>query len=225
MPDSGSKYRCVIIDDEPHAIEVLQYHMESFTDYSVEAVFTDGFSGLAWIRQHAPDLIFLDIQMPGINGIDVLRNLDQKSAVFLTTAYRHYAPEAFEFEVLDYLMKPISAERLRKGIRRFEEIISRELFQKPDEFLVIRANRSDIRLSLSEVLYFEAMGDYVKCHTHSQDFLTKESMKSLKERLPASRFRQIHRSYIVNLDHVSRKSAAQISLGKLDLPVSRSFRY
>lgn len=225
MAKSSTSYNCIIIDDEPNAIEVIRYHLEAYPDYRIESTFTDGFSALNWLKSNQADIVFLDVQMPGISGIDVLRNLKPSSAVFLTTAYRHYAPEAFEFEVLDYLLKPISGERLRKALLKFEEAQHQRRAKPVEESIQIRANRADIKIQLAGLLYLEAMGDYVKCHTINGVYLTKESLASFAKRLPELHFRQIHRSFIVNLDQITSRSAREVQVADRKMPISRSFRF
>jgi len=224
MNSSIRKYKCIIVDDEQNAIDVIAHHLKDFPDYEIVESFQDGFSALNYLKVAQANLIFLDIQMAGISGIDILKILDTKPSVILTTAYRHYAPEAFEYEVVDYLLKPISRERLRKALLKFEKELTTIESPLNPEGIIIRADRKDTKVVFNNLLYLEAMGDYVRCHTKDQILTTKESLKSLQQRLPKILFKQIHRSYLVNLDHVQVRSAQTYTVAGVELPIGRSFR-
>lgn len=225
MNKAPGRYQCVIVDDEPHAIEIIEHHLGYFKNYEVAETFRDGFSALTWMKTQVVDLLFLDIQMPGISGIEMLKVLGKKTAVFLTTAYRHYAPEAFEFEVLDYLLKPISGERFRKAIQKFEQSRLAISGVNQDKVLIIRSNRADVHVQASSILYLEAMGDYVRIHTTDDAYLTKESLKSILERLPGVDFRQVHRSFIVNMHYVRQRKSHELIIRDRLIPIGRSYRF
>ncbi len=219
------KYRCLIVDDEPNAIQVIEHHLLKYSNYEVMNTFTDSISAGLYLKNNPIDILFLDIQMPGINGIELLKSLNNKPCVFLTTAYRHYAPEAFDLEVLDYLLKPVSEIRLRKALLKFEHLkVAVDEDNESGKTIVIRANRTDYTLNYSKILYLEAMGDYVKCHMVDKVLITKEPLKSLCQKLPELKFRQVHRSYIVNVERISEQSSDKLKVGDKVLPISRSYR-
>ena len=233
MEKSNNTIRCIVIDDEPNAIEVIVHHMQSFEDYTIDAMFTDAFEARQYMKNNLVDIIFLDIQMPGINGLDFLRSLREKPAIFLTTAYRHYAPEAFELEVMDYLLKPISITRLSKALRKFE--IARQklkMMTDPDEeAIIVRSNRMNVKVMLKDLLFLEAKGDYVKLHLksseshlRSSEILTKDTLKSLISKLPSSRFKQVHRSFVINLSAIQSESAHFIQIAGLQIPKGRYYK-
>lgn len=226
MNQINRRHTCMIVDDEANAIEVIEHHLANFPSYEVVSKFHDGMEASQFMKTHTPDLIFLDIQMPGINGLDFLRSLRNPPKVFLTTAYRHYAPEAFELEVLDYLLKPISLDRFRKAIEKYEISIlgDKDIVKLPHNEILVRANRSNIKVDILDILYLEAMGDYVKIHLVTGNLITKETLKSLMKRLPFHLFRQIHRSYVVNTKQVRVESAQFVEILGIRLPVSRIYR-
>ena len=163
--------------------------------------------------------------MPGISGIDLLRTLKNPPAIFLTTAYRHYGPEAFEFNVLDYLLKPISPSRFRKAIEKFENHIRIKEVDSgsKEDKITIRANRTDIRINPSDIIFIQSMGDYIKIQLKDRSMLTKETLKKFIKKLPSS-FRQVHRSFIVNPGFIEAETSSSIIIFGHELPKSRSFR-
>ncbi len=218
--------KCLLIDDEPHAMEVIEHHLQSFPNYQVLAQFTNAIDARFFLKQNPVDLLFLDIQMPGLSGLEFLKSLQNPPTVFLTTAYRHYAPEAFELEVLDYLLKPISLDRLRKALQKYEQAVKLNdlLPDGKDETILIRSNRVDHRIPLHDIIYVEAKGDYLKIHLKTRSLLSKGTLKELGNKLPPTRFKQIQRSYIINLAEIQSESAHSVSMGSIELPVGRSFR-
>ena len=223
--ESNKNKSCIIIDDEINAIDVIDHYLDDFPHIEVAGRFTNAIDANEWLRVNYVDLLFLDIQMPGISGIDFLRSLKNPPPVFLTTAYRHYGPEAFDLEVLDYLLKPISRNRFRKAIEKFEKHI-RIKANKADPVantITIRANRANIKLEFEDILYLESQADYIRIHLKDRRLLTKETLKKISTRLPSS-FVQVHRSYIVNSVHIDEESGTSIRINDVNIPVSRKFR-
>ena len=225
MEESRTLNKCIIVDDEQNAIDVIILHLADYLNIEVEVCFTNAIEASSFLKNNKTDLMFLDIQMPGISGIDFLRSLRNPPAVFLTTAYRHYAPEAFELNVLDYLLKPISSIRFKKAIEKFENHIKTIDLNGDiiENYITVRADRSNIRLKISEILFLESKGDYVKIHLESKHLLTKETLKNFIDKLPSD-FRQIHRSFIVNSKHIDSESSSFVKIGNVSLPLSRSFK-
>ncbi len=217
--------KCIIVDDEKNAIDVIIHHLAEYPHIEILASFTNAVEANSYLKGTKVDLIFLDIQMPGISGIDLLRNLKNPPAIFLTTAYRHYAPEAFELNVLDYLLKPISVSRFKKAIEKFDIYLQMLELEKThiDDHITIRANRSNIRIKPDKILYLEAKGDYIQIHFADKHLLTKETLKAFSAKLP-SYFRQIHRSFIVNSRQIDSETYDSLKIKDIKLPVSRNFR-
>jgi DNA-binding LytR/AlgR family response regulator len=223
--DSNKHRSCIIVDDEMNAINIIEHYLDDYPHIEAVERFTNAIEANNWLKINDVDLIFLDIQMPGISGIDFLMSLKNPPPVFLTTAYRHYGPEAFELNVLDYLLKPISKDRFRKAIEKFEDHIRLKEIQ-PDpasQSIIVRANRSNIRINHEDILYLESQGDYIRIHLKGRRLLTKETLKNISTRLPAQ-FIQVHRSFIVNSTHIDEESGTSIKINDEIIPVSRKFR-
>ncbi|PZX47071.1 LytR/AlgR family response regulator transcription factor [Algoriphagus chordae] len=204
--------KTLIIDDEPLAASIVQEFLAGFPQFELVAVCQNGFQGLKAIQEHKPDLIFLDVQMPKITGFEMLELLDEPPAVIFTTAFDEYALQAFDAMAIDYLLKPFSQERFGQAIEKFmgqqggnEGSIQRlnELAEKRNR-LVVRVKNEIKIIPTHEVSFFEAEDDYIAIHTASGKFLKKMTMKSLEEALDPAKFARVHRSYLVNLNEISK---------------------
>jgi len=210
--------KAIIIEDEEPARELLQNFLKPYTDIEVIGEYIDGFEGAKAINQLKPDLVFLDIQLPRITGIEVLELLDHCPMIIFTTAYDEYAIKAFEKNAIDYLMKPFSRERfsqaIDKAVNRKKIMISNEdnIHQlsenlTTDTFLsriVIKSPKAMNIIPVDEILYFEAQDDYVMIHTQASRFMKKQTMKYFEDRLNPDQFARIHRSYIANVAFINK---------------------
>ncbi|KJF44698.1 LytR/AlgR family response regulator transcription factor [Draconibacterium sediminis] len=222
-------YRCIIIDDEPIAIRVIRNHLSAFTDFEVVAECSNALEAMPVLQKENIDLLFCDIQMPQITGVDFIRSLVHPPKVIFTTAYRDYAIDAFELNVVDYLLKPISFERFTKAINHFlvlqtssNESVSFE--QETRDFIFLKADKKHHKVNLSDILYFESLGDYVIAYTNDQKIVTKERISHLPDLLPAKRFMQIHRGYIVSVDKIESIGAGFVEIKGKKLPVGRNYK-
>lgn len=205
--------KTLIIDDEPLAAGIVEEFLRSDSRFEILEICQDGFEGLKAIQNHQPDLIFLDVQMPKITGFEMLELLDEPPAVIFTTAFDEYALAAFDAKAIDYLLKPFSKSRFQQALNRFLERYEVEKeSQNPaisslaekSQRLVVRVKNEIKIIPVDQVSYFEAADDYVNIVTESGAFLKKMTMKSLEEALSPDRFARIHRSYILNLNEVTR---------------------
>jgi two-component system, LytTR family, response regulator len=232
--------KIVIIDDEVLARSIVKEYLEKYTDLEIVAECSDGFEGLKAIQQYQPDLIFLDIQMPKINGFEMLELIDQPPAVIFTTAFDEYAIKAFEAHAIDYLLKPFAEERFDKAIQKWRE--QKTAFKKNTEELLDAVSRSPSQsqrivvkngskikiIPLQDVFYLEAADDYVKVHTQEGNFLKNKTMNHFEQTLDASQFVRSHRSYIVNIQQITRidpyekDNHVAILRSGAKVPVSRS---
>lgn len=206
--------KAVIIDDESLARQIVQKHLANFPEIKVIATCADGFEGLKAIQEHQPELVFLDIQMPKITGFEMLELLEDKEKpyVIFTTAFDQFALKAFEINALDYLLKPFSKERFNQAIERFfQEKQKTELANKTLEMpsnaeelkrIVVKSGTAIKIIPIHEVLFFEAWDDYVKIHTTEGYFAKKKSMNFYETTLEPAGFVRIHRSFLVNAEHV-----------------------
>ena len=225
-------YRCIIIDDEPIAIRVIKNHLAAFSHFEVLAECNNGLEAMPILQKEKVDLLFCDIQMPQITGVDFVRSLSHPPKVIFTTAYRDYAVDAFELNVVDYLLKPISFERFTKAINHFleqqrhnETTPSNDgIENKSRDYIFLKADKKHYKINLSDILYFESLGDYVIAFTTNNKIITKERISHLAEELPQDQFIQIHRSYIVSIDKIESVGPGFIEIKKKKLPVGRNYK-
>ncbi|MFT4063041.1 MAG: LytTR family transcriptional regulator DNA-binding domain-containing protein [Edaphocola sp.] len=206
--------KTIIIDDEPLARSVLEEMLEDEKDIEIVASCNDGFEGLKAIQEHQPELIFLDVQMPKITGFELLELLENPPRVIFTTAYDEYALKAFEVNALDYLLKPISPERLQKALAKLRHQhntgnapqFGSKALQLPEQSQrIVVKDRGHIKIiPLPDVLYIEAADDYVKVTTEGKYYLKHQRMAHFEAQLPPHQFVRVHRSYIVNIQHINK---------------------
>ncbi len=228
---------CIIIDDEPLARSIVVEYLMSHTDIKILAECSDGFEGMKAIQQHQPDLLFLDVQMPKINGFELLELIDDPPAIIFTTAFDEYALKAFESNAIDYLLKPFNKERFDKAIQKFNSNlipkINTEQLHLPNNTntqnrIVVKSDGKIKIIPTADIQYIEANGDNVKIMTTEGSFSKNKTMAFFEEQLSVNDFVRIHRSYLVNVSLVSRIDAydkeshlAVLSSG-IQLPVSKS---
>ena len=210
--------KCLIIDDEPLARSIVAEYLQAYPELQVMQECGDGFEGVKAIMQHQPDLIFLDIQMPKINGFEMLELVEQAPGVIFTTAFDEYAIKAFEANAVDYLLKPFSRERFDASIRKWLQnqktvqaipgtaALEEATGKQPEEQhrIVVRAGNNIRIIPVGEVLYLEAYDDYVKIHTRDGVFLKKKTMGYYEKALDPAQFVRVHRSYIMTLSQLTR---------------------
>jgi two-component system LytT family response regulator len=208
--------KIITIDDEPLARSIVKEYLQKYPELEVVEECNDGFEGFKAIQQHQPDLIFLDIQMPKINGFEMLELLDQAPAVIFTTAFDEYAIKAFEAHAVDYLLKPFSQERFDKAVQKWKE--QKVSSQKNTDELLETASHSPAQsqrivvktgskikiIPVHDVFYLEAADDYVKVHTQEGSFLKNKTMSHFEKTLDSQQFVRSHRSYIINIQQITR---------------------
>ena len=209
--------KAILIDDEPLARSIVAEYLQSYPDVKIVQECNDGFEGVKAIAQHKPDLIFLDIQMPKINGFEMLELVENPPAVIFTTAFDEYAMKAFETHAVDYLLKPFSKERFEKALQKWmsqkqqpeaplKAIVQSEEIRQPEEKnrIVVREAGNIRIIPINEVQYIEAYDDYVKIYTAKEMFLKKKTMSFYEQSLDPSQFVRVHRSYILQVSHLTR---------------------
>jgi len=220
-------YRCLIIDDEPIALDILRSFLDKLDHFEVAGAFQDPLEAFQALQKQPADLLFLDIQMPELSGLDLLRALQRPPAVILTTAHREFALEGFELDVVDYLLKPIAFDRFLRAIDKFldrRRAVPSGTSEAPPDHLFVRADRKSVRIAFDDLLYIEGLKDYVRIITPAGQLLTKESIGQMEERLPAEHFIRIHRSYLVPAAKVSAFTHTEVEIGDRQLPVGRAYR-
>ena len=218
------KTNCLIVDDEPYAIDLIAHHLSSFEDMTVVAGCGNVHEAIKGLHSSKIDLMFLDINMPDIDGVSFLKNLQHPPAVIFTTAYREHALEAFELGVVDYLLKPVSFLRFAKAIDRYralkQENDSVPAMKRP---MIIKSGYEYIKIVPDDILYIQSKKDYAEIVTADKKVLTRTTMKQLVDQLPEGSFMQVHKSYIVPVSKVSSISANTVSLAGIKIPVGRSY--
>jgi len=227
------KTKCIIVDDEPLARELIRGHVEKLENFEIIAECSDAMKALNILREKQVDLIFMDIQMPQITGIDFLKTLKHPPKVIITTAYREYALEGFELDVVDYLLKPITFERFLKSVNKFYQMNQEDVQvvagvsaeKTADEsFVYIKENKKVVKVRLSEIRYIEGLSEYVQVFTDKRKIITKTSMAQMEEKLPSESFLRIHKSFIVSISKIEAFTAYTIEIQGKELPIGRSFK-
>jgi two-component system LytT family response regulator len=227
--------KVVLIDDEPLARAIVAEYLQSYSNIEVVASCNDGFEGMKAISQFQPDLIFLDVQMPKINGFEMLELLENPPAVIFATAFDEFAMRAFEAHAIDYLLKPFSKERFDKAIEKWikqratpqntQALLDSVASQQEEQHRVIVKTGSSIRIiPILDVIYFEAYDDYVKIHTKDGYFLKKKTMQYFESTLDSKLFVRVHRSFIVQVSEITKIDSAEEALLKNGkrIPLSRT---
>jgi DNA-binding LytR/AlgR family response regulator len=222
-------FKCLVVDDEPLAIDVLENYLQRFENIESRRC-ENALDAFRLLKEEKFDLIFLDIEMPLLTGLDLLGTLKDKPPVIVTTAYRDYAVEGFEFEVLDYLVKPISFPRFVKALERALKSngsLGKTAEDNPhdgDEWLFLKVDRKLLKITISDILYIESLKDYIRVTTRSASVISYQSLSAITEKLPADKFMRIHRSFTVGIDKVnSIENNCVVIDGKL-IPISREHR-
>lgn len=222
--------RCIIVDDEPIACKGMKRLIDTRHELELTAVFNRASEALEWLKDNSVDLVFLDIEMPGINGIELARRISGRCMVILTTAYSEYALDGFDVEALDYLVKPIDPKRFSKAIDRavsYKTLVDEDVADKDDrdvEFIIVRADRKYVRIKLDDILYIEALKDYVIIHQPDRKTITRMTVKSIESILPRSRFMRVNKSYIVNRGRIDAFDNNDISVGGMEISIGMPYR-
>ncbi|MDB5209586.1 MAG: response regulator [Sediminibacterium sp.] len=219
--------KCIAIDDEPLALELIKQYIERVPELQLVQTFDDAITGGEFLRANTIDLLFIDINMPDITGIELVRSLKDKPATIFTTAYKKFAFEGFELEAVDYLLKPISFERFLKAARRVIDFHAVKYPAKAatDEHFFVRSEYRMVKIEMNEIDYIEGLEDYIKIHlTNVKPVLTLMTLKAVLEKLPEEKFQRIHRSYIVPVNKVQSILNRKLTLANgAELPVSDSY--
>jgi DNA-binding LytR/AlgR family response regulator len=218
--------KCVVIDDESLASDVLENYIKRVSSLELVATFNNGIDALEYVNSNQVDLLFIDIQMPDINGMDFLKLLNKKVNIVFTSAYPEYALEGYDFNPLDFLVKPISFDKFMRAVGRAHVVntASTETLENSAQYFYIKAKGKTIRLLLSDILYIEGLKDYVIFYTSSGSYISLHSMKELVEKLPTKQFIRIHKSYIVEINKIEEIGGNQVKISGKQIPVGRQFK-
>lgn len=224
---------CIIVDDEPLARQLLTSYVEKVEGLRLINCYSNAIEAFSALRQFSVDLMFLDIKMPQVTGLDLLRSLKNPPQVILTTAYREYAYEAFDLDVVDYLLKPILFERFLRGISKIHQLNhSWEQQEKQnvlsntydEAYIYLKQDREMVKIFLKDILYIESLRDYVRVKTEHNQVISYQRISYLEEKLPDNKFIRIHRSYIVALDKVISFTTQAVNIGPKCIPIGRFYK-
>jgi DNA-binding LytR/AlgR family response regulator len=219
-----NKIKCIVVDDEPLAISLLESYVQKIP--FLELVFSteNPIDALEYIQNNESDLVFLDIQMPELTGINFMKILGDKQKYILTTAYSEYALEGYEHNIVDYLLKPISFERFYKSALKAQERFSMNE-GKEDSHFFVKSSGQQHRINFDEILYVESIKDYVNIRTGEEEYIVLDTLKSMEQQLPENSFSRIHKSFIINLNQIKSFDSKKITLfSDQEIPIGESYR-
>lgn len=221
---------CLIVDDEAIAREIIATHLSKIDNVNVIASCNNALEAFNVINNHTIDLVFLDINMPEISGISFAKSINKKINIIFTTAYRDYAVEGFELQAVDYLLKPISFERLLKAVNTYFEVYSDSKSENSiahndtSDFMFVRSDRRMIKIDFDNIVYIESYSDYIKIHLENETLVTRETITAIEAKLPKQQFMRIHRSFIISVPHITSFTNEHILIKGITLTISRSYK-
>lgn len=223
--------KALIIDDEPLARNVIKEYSKKIPSLNIIGECGDAICAHQFMQNNQVDLIFLDINMPKLSGIEFLKTIKNPPLVIFTTAYSEYALDGFELNVIDYLKKPFSFERFCKAFFRAEELLllkesanKSESVENSSDFIFVKSDKKTIKVNISDIQYIEGLGDYIKLFTNDKKLVTNLSMKKIEALLPSSQFYRIHKSYIISLDKIELIEGNMVKINSMKLPIGNNYR-
>lgn len=223
------KIKCIIIDDEPLAIKVIESHLKEMPEMELVATFNSPLEALPLMKDSDIEAIFLDINMPKMNGLDFLRSLTNKPHVIITTADREFAVDSFDLDVLDYLVKPVPLGRFLKTINKLSNRIQLEsggaddVSLQEEPFIFLKVDKKMMKIKLNDILFIESLKDYIKVMTTLGDYLVHKSMTSISEELPESNFIRIHRSFAIAINKIEFVEGNSVMIANRRIPIGRNY--
>ncbi len=222
--------KCLVVDDEPLALDILESYIKKVPDLELVGKCSNALEASEFLKNHKVDLMFLDIQMPEITGLEFMRSLSNPPLVVFSTAYSEFAVEGFELNALDYLLKPVAFDRFNKTIERVREYMSlkkSDEVEAPDlenDHIFIKSNQKQVKLSYDQIFYVEAFADYVKLYTAEKRYITLQTMKNMELKLPKEKFIRVHRSFIVGLKYITSFYSSEVEIGAVKIPVGKNYK-
>ncbi|PSL27558.1 LytR/AlgR family response regulator transcription factor [Chitinophaga ginsengisoli] len=224
--------RCVIVDDEPLAREEMQELIKEVSQMEVVGVFSNALTTMEFLKEHQADLIFLDIEMPMVTGLEFAAQLPKQILTIFTTAYSQYAFKSYELDAIDYLLKPIDKARLEKAISKaeaYKRLLSDDtekniVQSNTSDFLIIKSDRRFHRLNFNDIRYIEGLKDYVVIYTGSQKLITAMNLKTIHQKMPQHLFIRVSKSYVVNIDYVDSFDHHNVYVGESEIPIGEVYK-
>jgi DNA-binding LytR/AlgR family response regulator len=217
----------ISIDDEPGALDIISIHASKITDVEIVDSFTDPERALEFLANNPLDLIFLDINMPGISGLELLNRLNYTPFVIFTTAYSEYAIESYDYDAVDYLLKPIEFDRFYKAVQKVRKVIQLNSLQRDNllsKYIFVKDGYKQVKLNIEDILYIQGEGNYLKIVSTSENTMVRMTFRQIMERLPKEIFHRTHNTYIINLCHVDKIEDNHVSIKTDKIPVSQKYR-
>ena len=226
------KTHCIIVDDEPIAREILANYIAKIPSLEIIKSCSNALEVMEVLNNQKVDLLFLDINMPDISGLSLAKSIRNQTKIIFTTAYREYAIDGFDLNAIDYLLKPIAFERFLEAIHKFNQQKQLFPFEKSDtsvnndssDFIFVKSDRKMLKLNLKDILYLESLSDYIKIHTTEKTIITRETFTNIENKLPASTFLRVHRSFIVSIAQIDAFTKEHIEINKKSIPISRGYK-
>ena len=222
---------CIAVDDEPLALELLEDNISKLPFLKLVGSFDNAIDAMKAVQEQRIDLVFLDIQMPGLTGLQFIQSLTVKPMIILITAYEKYALEGFNLEVTDYLVKPVSLERFIKACNKAKELYDLKnagtvLAKQSQDYFFVNVEYSLVKVTIDDIVYIEGLKDYIKIHLNSsaKAIITRMPMKTIEEQLPSEKFIRIHKSYIVSVAFISAVRKTSVFINSIELPVSDNYK-
>jgi DNA-binding LytR/AlgR family response regulator len=226
------KIKCLLVDDEPPAIDLIASYIDRVDDLEIVGRCNNAIEAFGLLQKTKVDLLLLDIQMPKMTGLDLIRSLHDRPKIIVMTAYREFAADGFDLDVLDYIVKPVSFERFLKAIAKYNQYTlhrqSETAEQAPDAFdkayMYFKVNKQVKKIFLKDIVYIESIKDYVKIITTDKPVITYQRLSYMEEKLPENKFLRIHKSYIIAIDRIKSYNNDLISIDSYELPLGRSYK-
>ncbi|MDW3647504.1 MAG: LytTR family DNA-binding domain-containing protein [Bacteroidia bacterium] len=220
------KLNCIAVDDEPLALEVIKRFGEKIPALNLMETFQNPIEAVEFIKENPVDLVFLDIQMPDLTGLEFINSFAEKPMVIFTTAFADYAIESYEVDAIDYLLKPVLFDRfykaVNKALMKVEESGTEILAE--EDFMFIKSDTRIFKINYNDILYIEGMRDYIAVHTPKQRILTLMSMTRMLDKLPKRRFMRVHKSYIIGIGHIHMIQNNRVLINQKEIPISNSYK-
>ena len=218
----SNKLTCVVVDDEPMAREIMATYIAKIPNLELIKSFKNASEAILFMQENSADVYFLDINMPEITGLSLAKIINNKSKIIFTTAYRDYAIDGFNLNVVDYLLKPIAFDRFLEAVQKVT--INKNQNDVANNFMFVRADRKMVKIDFNEILYLESLSDYVKIITSNKAIVTRETISNLEEKLPSKQFMRVHRSFVVSIQNIGSYTNEFVEIDKKAIPISRSYK-
>jgi DNA-binding LytR/AlgR family response regulator len=215
------KTKCIIIEDEPLALEGLKNHVEKLKSLQLEKTFDNAIDAIEFLNSNTIDLIFLDIEMDELSGIDLLENISYSGHIIITTAYSSYALKGYELNVTDYLLKPYSFERFIKAVNK---VIDKKTVHNDSNFIFVKTENKLVKIDIDSIQFIEGMGDYRRIHSTDKKIMTLENFSELEKRIPSSKVCRVHKSYMVSISKIEAIERNRIKINDTIIPISKTYQ-